>query len=55
MAIVDNFMADIDWRAIFFERAFHDFNRANDTSTKSPRLRQNDFHENCLVPEQMFL
>ena len=55
MAIVDNFMADIDRRPIFLERAFHDFDRANDAGTKSARLRQNDFHVICLVPERINL
>ncbi len=53
--IVDNFVADIDGRAIFLERTFHDFDRADDASTKSAWLRQNDFHEICLASDGLCL
>src|SRR5450631_2443302 len=39
IAVVDNLMADIDGRPIFFERAFDDFDRPDDAGTKSARLR----------------
>ena len=50
MPVVHDFMPDIDWRAIFLERALDNIDSANDASAKAARLRQNNFktlHDIC--------
>ena len=45
IAVVNDLVANINGRPVFFERAFNDVNRADDSSTKSARLSQYDFHD----------
>ena len=43
-AVMHDFVAHIDRRAVFFQRAFNDFYRAVDAGAKTPRVGEQDLH-----------
>jgi hypothetical protein len=50
MTIVNDLVAHVDRGAMLGQRPFHDVDRPNDPSAKSPRLGKNDLHSPDLIP-----
>ena len=53
MAIVHDFVADIDGLAILIERLFHDIDGADDPGTEAARLGKNNSHHDPLCATRL--